>query len=187
MMLVYLLLKTYKIQEKLKKKKDHVLTSELILWAPFIFKTKNIFFWTFFCACIDTFFKLIFVGGQLLYNVVLVSAVQQSASAVRIHISPLFWISFPFRSPQSIEQSSLCYTAGSHQISVLYIVCICQSQSPNSSHPAQIHFLKIELYYIYCCMFCCFILFVFYLIKSLLLSGEVRFFCFFVFNIFIGV
>ena len=81
---------------------------------------------------------LLFIGVQLLYNVVLVSTVQQSESAIRINISPLFWISFPFRSPQSTEQSSLCYTVGNHQLSILYtasIVYICQSQSPNSSHP----------------------------------------------------
>ena len=35
---------------------------------------------------------------QLLYNVVLVSAVQKSESARHIHISPTFWISFPCRS-----------------------------------------------------------------------------------------
>ena len=52
------------------------------------------------------------------------------------HISPLFWIFFPFRSPQSIKQSSLCYTIGSHQLSILYIgVYIRQSQSPNSYYP----------------------------------------------------
>ena len=39
----------------------------------------------------------------MLYNVVLVSAVQQSESAMCIHTSPLFGISFPFRSPQSTE------------------------------------------------------------------------------------
>ena len=77
------------------------------------------------------------IGVQLLYNVVLVSTVQQSESAIHIHISPLFWISFPFRSLQSIQQSSLCYTVGSHQLSILYIVSIvyiCQSPFPNSSH-----------------------------------------------------
>ena len=42
----------------------------------------------------------------LLYNVVLVSAIQQSESVTHIHISPLFKISFPFRSPQSTEQNS---------------------------------------------------------------------------------
>ena len=49
---------------------------------------------------------------------------------------PLPWISFPFRSPQSIKQSSFCYTVGSHQLSILYIVMyVCQSQSPSPSHP----------------------------------------------------
>ena len=47
----------------------------------------------------------IFIGVQLLYNIVLVSVVQKSKSAIGMdtYISPLFWISFPFRSPQSIE------------------------------------------------------------------------------------
>ena len=69
-------------------------------------------------------FKLIFgvqyiyskyIRVQLLYNVVLVPTVQQSESAIRIHISPVFWISFPFRSPTEPEQSSLSYTVGSRQ------------------------------------------------------------------------
>ena len=47
-----------------------------------------------------------------------VSTVQQSESAICIHICPLFWISFPFRSPQKIEQSSLCCTVGSPQLSI---------------------------------------------------------------------
>ena len=81
------------------------------------------------------FQKIFLIGVQLFYNVVLVSTVQRSESAICIHISPLFWISFPFKSSQNIEQSSLCYTVGSHQLSVLYIVVdICQSQSLNSSH-----------------------------------------------------
>ena len=32
-----------------------------------------------------------------------VCAIQQSESAIYLHISPLFWISFQFRSPQSTE------------------------------------------------------------------------------------
>ena len=39
----------------------------------------------------------------MLHNVVLVSAEQQGESAVGIYISSRFWISFPFRSPQSTE------------------------------------------------------------------------------------
>ena len=51
-------------------------------------------------------------------------------------ISTLFKILFPYRSLQSIEKSSLCYTVGPYQLSILYIVvCICQSQSPNLSFP----------------------------------------------------
>ena len=35
------------------------------------------------------------------------SSVQQSESATHIHISPLSWIAFPFRSPQTIMWASL--------------------------------------------------------------------------------
>ena len=74
---------------------------------------------------------------KLLYNVVFISAINQNESAICIHRSPLFWISFAYRSPQSVKYSSLCYTAGSHQLLILYIVSIVQiyqSQSPNTSH-----------------------------------------------------
>ena len=50
----------------------------------------------------------IFIGVIVLYNVVLVFAIQQSESAIDIHICPLFWVSFLFRSPHSITWSSLC-------------------------------------------------------------------------------
>ena len=65
-------------------------------------------------------------------------AVQQSESAIYYtHIPSFFWISFPFRSLQSIACSSLYCIIGSHQLSILYIVVyICQSQSPNFSHPS---------------------------------------------------
>ena len=44
------------------------------------------------------------------------------------HYLFFFFIIFPYRPLQSIEQSSLCYTAGSYQLSILYIaVCICSS------------------------------------------------------------
>ena len=56
---------------------------------------------------LEYFLKLIFIGVWLLYNVVLVSAIQKSGSVMCIHRSPRFWISSPFRSAQSIEQSSL--------------------------------------------------------------------------------
>ena len=68
-----------------------------------------------------------------------------------VYIIPSFWISFSFRSPQSTEQSSLCYTVGSHEFSILYIVVyVCQSQSPslNPHTPplVSIHLFSMMLY-----------------------------------------
>ena len=65
------------------------------------------------------FLNVIFIGVEMLCNIVLVSAVQWSESAIRMHISPPSWTSHyppfcPSRSSQSTELSSLCYTAGSH-------------------------------------------------------------------------
>ena len=58
------------------------------------------------------FFFLIDV--QLIYNVVLVSAVQQSNSVIRIYvyIYILFYILFHYGLSQDIEYSFLCYRVG---------------------------------------------------------------------------
>ena len=80
---------------------------------------------------------------KLLYNVVVVSAVQQYESALGIHIPPPSHAhpqSQPSRSSQSIELNSLCYAAASHLLSMLQlIVYICQCYScqffPRSSSP----------------------------------------------------
>ena len=63
----------------------------------------------------------------MLYNVVLVSAIQHE-SAISIHLSP------PSRSPhthfrlsQSIRLSSLCYTATFYYISILHMV-MCNAE-----------------------------------------------------------
>ena len=72
----------------------------------------------------------------MINNVVLVSGVHPSDSVVYIHVSILFQILFPFRSLQSIGQSSLCYTVGPCWLSILNIaVCTCQSQTPSLSLP----------------------------------------------------
>ena len=74
------------------------------------------------------------IGVQLIYNVVLISAVQQSDSVIHMHISTPFQFLFPYRSLQSTEQSSLCYRGifiynSVYMSFILYImVCICQSQ-----------------------------------------------------------
>ena len=65
-------------------------------------------------------FVYLFIGVKLLYNVVLVSGVQWSESAICIIISPPSLTSLPLppshpsRSSQTTELSSLCYIAGSH-------------------------------------------------------------------------
>ena len=43
-----------------------------------------------------------FIGVLLLHNVMLVSAVQQSGSAICTHMSPVSWASFPPLSPRPI-------------------------------------------------------------------------------------
>ena len=72
------------------------------------------------------FFFFFLIGVELFYNVVLVFTVQESESAICIHISPLFQILFHYRLLQDIEYSSLCYTVGPCCLSILCIgVCIC--------------------------------------------------------------
>ena len=54
------------------------------------------------------------------------------------YISPLVWISFPLGSPQSTGLSSIQEVLISYLytviLSIVSVVCICQSQPPNSSH-----------------------------------------------------
>ena len=56
-------------------------------------------------------FFLSFIKVQLIYNIVMIFAVQQSDSIIHIHASILFQILFSFRLSQKIGQSSLCYNS----------------------------------------------------------------------------
>ena len=47
-----------------------------------------------------------------MYNVVLVSGIQQSNSVIQKHTSTLFQIFSPYSLLQNIELDSLCYTVG---------------------------------------------------------------------------
>ena len=81
---------------------------------------------------VKAFFFNKFIEEQLIYNVVLVSGVEQSEQVIPTYVSTLSQTLFPYRSLQSTEYSSLCYTVCPYQSSILYIVvCICQS--PNLS------------------------------------------------------
>ena len=67
----------------------------------------------------------------MLYYVILLSAIQQSASAIHRHTSLPFWISFPGKSPRSAEWSSLCC------IQLVLIGCLCYTeQCISASIPA---------------------------------------------------
>ena len=60
-------------------------------------------------------------------------------------------LDFQSRSPQWTKSSSLCYMVCSHQLSILKIVsivCMCWSQSLNSSHPS------FPSWYLYACSPC---------------------------------
>ena len=86
-----------------------------------------------FCGDIR-FFNIYFFEVQLIYNVVLISAVQQSDSVVHIYI--LFHILFHYGLSQDIGYSPLCCTVGPCCLSILdIIVCICSS--PDHPSPPQ--------------------------------------------------
>ena len=64
-------------------------------------------FGTLVCFFLIILFVYFFIEVELIYNVVLVSSVQQSDSVIHIYI--LFQILFHYRLLQDIEYSSLCY------------------------------------------------------------------------------
>ena len=66
-------------------------------------------FFSFVFSCFFYFIEL-----YLFDSTVSVSAIRQSESAICIHTCPLFWIYLVFRSPQRIEERSLCSTACSY-------------------------------------------------------------------------
>ena len=76
--------------------------------------------------CKVLFFKLVFIGTELLYHDVLVSTVQQKESARHLcwTCAPSLLDFFPRSSPQRVNQSSLCHVVCSHYLPVLYTVSI---------------------------------------------------------------
>ena len=81
---------TFHINVIIRKVKENCLFRSFVLYSEFQHVWEVVFV---------SF--LPFIEVYLFHNVALVSAVQQSKSVICTHISPLFQISFPFRSPQS--------------------------------------------------------------------------------------
>ena len=69
----------------------------------------------------------------MLYTALSVSAVQQSESATCIQMSSLFWISFPFRSPQSTKFPVL-YAESLNEQKATDQMCGWHIQIENLSH-----------------------------------------------------
>ena len=81
------------------------------------------------------FLQINFMEVQLIFNIVLVSAIQQNDSVIHIY-TYFFHMIFHYGLSEDIECSSLCYTVGHCCLSVLYIIVyICWSQTPNPSLP----------------------------------------------------
>ena len=79
-----------------------------------------------FCFLFAFFFK---IEVQLIYNIMLVSGIQQSNSDTYI-----FQILLHYRLLQDIEYSSLCYAVSPWCLSIFCIVvCICESYTSNLS------------------------------------------------------
>ena len=110
---------------------EHGISYHLFLWSSIsvinILQFLQYSSFVSFVGIFFFFFFFFFCGVQLLSTVVLSPALQQSESAVYMHIyhppdlpshSPSQHCS---RSSQSTELSSLCYTAASHQLSLLHV------------------------------------------------------------------
>ena len=78
-----------------------------------------------------------------------------------LHLSPLYWISFPFRSPQSTEQSSLCCTLGSHQFftaaAAVFYTQYQQCMYINPSFPIHPFTLLLSIHLFYMSVSLCFV------------------------------
>ena len=70
--------------------------------------------------------------------------------STHLHISPLFWISFPFRSPQSFEEFSVLYSKFSLAVYCIHNGVYMSIRSPNSSHCALP--LVIQKFVLYVCV-----------------------------------
>ena len=96
----------------------------------------------------------------VLYNAVLVSTVRQSESAIHIHVISSFLEFLPVQvttdplveSPvlYSMFSLAICFIHSINSIYTLTRIYICQSQSPNSSHPCFSALLRVYYTQNYC-------------------------------------
>ena len=82
-------------------------------------------------------FKIYFIEVELIYNVVLISSVQQSDSVIHIYVCICFYILLHYGLLQDIKYSSLCYTARPCCLSILYIIISANPKLPIHPSPTQ--------------------------------------------------
>ena len=89
----------------------------------------------------------------------LVFKVQQSDSALCIHISPYFLISLPCRSPKSIGESPLSrfslviyFIHSTNSVCVCVCVCVCISIPISQFLPPSSLFLSVHMFVVHICV-----------------------------------
>ena len=112
------------------------------------------------CCYLGFFFILLFIGTWLLYNILLVSAVPWSESAIHIHLSPPSWPfshpppSYPLGhhrapswTPYAIHQfPTSCFTHDG----VCMFVLLSQVIPPSSSLIPRLHISSLCLHFYFC-------------------------------------
>ena len=109
----------------------NILSDGLFFWFEYLLQIK---------ACYkrwqlrSTFLKFVYflIGGQLLYNIMLVSVIHQHESAIGIHTFPPSWTALPPPPPathptplgfhRALSLSSLGHIANSHWLSIFHMV-----------------------------------------------------------------
>ena len=66
------------------------------------------------CIMLLSFFFIKFLLAYSCFTMLCQFLLYNKVNQLFVCISPLFWVSFPFRSPQGIEESFLCQTIGSY-------------------------------------------------------------------------
>ena len=94
------------------------------------------------------YFFFNFIEVYLIYNVVLLSGVQQSESVIQIHISSHF--TFFSHTGHYISGVLIRVSCAIQQVLIRYLsyICICQPQASNLSLPHLYSLMVIHLFYI---------------------------------------
>ena len=111
----------------------------------FFFWRWHYFSWAIYCF----FYLFLLIGGELLYNIVVIFAIHWHESAMDLHVVPIlipppaslptpsFWV-FPVHQAQTLVSCIqpglvICFTLDNIHVSMLFSRCIPPSSSPTES------------------------------------------------------